>query len=70
MAFNKTKRKNQTKSSGSKRLKSLYRQLNKFVDQPTDRLTNIIVNDVEYTSIVLTRRGRIERAIQTLENSK
>lgn len=58
-----------------KKLKRLRRQLNSYGDQPSTRSGRFHYNgngDVEPVedngTIVLTRKGRIEKAIQTITN--
>lgn len=47
-----------------KKLKSLYKQLNKVQNQPSTRESK------EYGYPIFTQRGRLERRIETLENTK
>lgn len=56
-------------------LKRLYRQLRNYISQELVRTNNVIVynehtnSSMTTTSTTLTRRARIEHAIQTLENA-
>ena len=49
----------------AKKLKRLYNQWDRFIDQPSSRQSK------KYPNLtVLTSRGRIEKRIQTLEKTK
>ena len=57
------------------KLKRLYNQLKRVIQQPTHRSNTVTVSTgpnstSTYTSTVMTLRGKLEQRIQTLENSK
>jgi len=57
--------------SKDQKLKKLYNQLRRHEDQPVHRTVLREDEDENLIEInVLTRRGRIENKIQTLENTK